>query len=185
MLEKEYKILLCEDQYKAVMQYFNFETLFIQTNYYYKEKNKSPHNLTVRVREKKGRLYLQVKEPIVANRGIHIKKEHCKMIDEVPKIIEGKILNELCGNTGKYNDCFLLGHLITERRTIKQEKYEIALDVNSYLGITDYELEIEFEEKPLMVIDFLKREGIFKEKTDKGKFERFFYRYQQLGGKEE
>ena len=40
------------------------------------------------------------------------------------------------------------GSLITQRRTVYRDEFcEIVLDKNAYLGVTDYELEIEYKEQ--------------------------------------
>ena len=52
----------------------------------------------------------------------------------------------------------LQGELVTERCILlKDSAYEVALDKNTYLGYTDYELEIEYaQEKEDDVADILK-----------------------------
>ncbi|CAM5468412.1 hypothetical protein [Bacillus safensis FO-36b] [Bacillus safensis subsp. safensis] len=82
----------------------------------------------------------------------------------------------------------LLGLLVTERTTFYIEKgIKIDLDQSSYLGITDYELEIEYDSEKAYEADQL-----FHTLTDdldmpanrKGKRSRFITRFQSFYGKE-
>lgn len=51
MIEKEIKILLSQNQYKKILDTFNFEEEFIQTNNYYLCEGTS-FDATIRIREK-------------------------------------------------------------------------------------------------------------------------------------
>lgn len=180
MLEQEYKILLSKEDYIKVEKLFNFTDAFTQINFFYKEIENAHLDTTIRIRAKKEKLFLQVKQPIEKKQGIHIKKEYQKELNVVPYKIEGKILNSLCA-TDIYEDCFLLGVLITERKILELEKCEIALDVNYYGSVIDYELEIEYEEEiDPKIIQILSKENLYIGKNSDGKYTRFVKQYYEM-----
>ena len=76
-------------------------------------------------------------------------------------------MNNLCG-VDFFEDRYLLNILVTERRNYICEDNIISLDRNSYLGITDYELEIEYKNKIIEKIKKkLEQEKIYNEKNYK------------------
>lgn len=173
MIEKEYKVLIEQKQYEKIVKQFEFAQPFIQINFYYKEKQGNYLDTTIRVRAIKERINLQVKELISRDNGTCVRKEYQKRLETVPHIIEGQTLNELCKND-KYQDCFLMGMLITERRIAQIEDCEIALDINHYCGITDYELEVEFDKEiSPNILKILRQERLYKKENAKAKYERF------------
>lgn len=175
MKETELKVLLTKRQYSRLCQRFSCDTFATQINFYYTDetevlKNK---NITIRVRAKNGNLALQVKVPCGQQGLVHTKNEYEKSLDEVPYIIKGEILQEMTGIA--MSDVCMKGYLITERRKTKFENgTEICLDYNQYLGMDDYELEVEYnEEIPSFVFSILKDEKI-NLMENKGKCSRFF-----------
>ena len=98
---------------------------------------------------------------------IHINREYEKEIEIIPYIITKEELNNLCG-VDFFEDRYLLNILVTERRNYICEDNIISLDRNSYLGITDYELEIEYKNKIIEKIKKkLEQEKIYNEKNYK------------------
>lgn len=62
--EKEIKILLSKEEYNRVAALFRWDKEFTQTNYYYgNNETVDSDNTTIRVREKEGKFFLQVKIP--------------------------------------------------------------------------------------------------------------------------
>lgn len=120
---------------------------FIQVNYYY-DTNKyklNRNDITLRVRQKEDSLRIQLKCLLKREGGLFVKNEFSENIDELPvKINKEKIQWPellICED-----DITLKGNLITERTVYKfNEAMEIDLNKNFYLGIIDYELELEFE----------------------------------------
>lgn len=173
MIEKEYKVLIEQKQYEKIVKQFEFAQPFIQINFYYKEKESNYLDTTIRVRVIKERIHLQVKELISKENGTYVRNEYQKRLRTVPHIIEGHVLNELC-KTDKYQDSFLMGMLITERKIAQIEDCVIALDINHYCGITDYELEVEFDKEiSPNILKILRQENLYKKENAKGKYERF------------
>lgn len=56
MLEKEIKILLSIQEYEELLNIFDFEEPFIQTNYYYGSSKGAIDDVTIRIRQKKGQI---------------------------------------------------------------------------------------------------------------------------------
>lgn len=179
MIEKEYKVILNKEQYEKILNSFEFLEPVVQINFYYKENKSRFIDTTIRVRFKDKKIKLQVKELISIRNGIYVRREYEKSLKEVPLIIKGKTLNELC-ESNRYQDCLFIGVLITERRVIHINDCEMALDINHYCGITDYELEIEFEKEiDSGILEFLNSEKIYKNQVVKGKYERFVMHNQE------
>lgn len=174
--EKEIKILLSKEQYEEIDDYFEWDDEFVQINYYYSEDIGIETNaeVTFRVRVKNEKKILQIKIPEKQIKSLHIKKEYEKVLNTVPQIISGKSLNEIVG-TDRFSDVFLIGDLTTNRKLKKlSDGIEICLDSNKYLGLEDYELEIEFkEEYPESIVKILENKGISIEKEISGKYSRF------------
>lgn len=156
MIEKEYKTMLNYEKYIRLLEVFHFEEALVQVNLYY--ISKQDDNNTVRVRCKSGRIFLQVKIDCSIEKGIHINREYEKEIEIIPYIITKEELNNLCG-VDFFEDRYLLDILVTERRNYICEDNIISLDRNSYLGITDYELEIEYKNK---IVEKIKKKFIMK-----------------------
>ncbi|MBS5620732.1 CYTH domain-containing protein [Eubacterium sp.] len=174
MLEKEIKILLSVKEYNELFNIFEFEKPFIQTNYYYGNREDVIDDVTIRIRQKNDILRLQVKIPQYINGSIHIKEEYEEEIDAVYDVIDKKILKKVTERNFE-NDLPLIGKLVTKRAICKKYKgVEIALDKNEYLDVTDYELEIEYEnEYPQYILDMLKEYNIKIHSNTSGKNKRF------------
>lgn len=107
------------------------------------------------------------RENNMIEKEIHINREYEKEIEIIPYIITKEELNNLCG-VDFFEDRYLLNILVTERRNYICEDNIISLDRNSYLGITDYELEIEYKNKIIEKIKKkLEQEKIYNEKNYK------------------
>ena len=147
----------------------------LQTNYYYDTSDESmrKRNITVRVREKNRKLIGTVKSHLADNCSI---EEHFR-VDALPRVIMWYDM-----------PLWLKGSLTTERKAFKVcDGITIMLDLNQYLDVIDYELEIEFSESLrnqaegiLMIIKYLLKCGDNKECASKS--ERFFNRLSKTGG---
>ena len=178
MIEKEYKVLINAKEYNRVLNLFDFEEEYVQINLYYVGRDER-EQATVRVRCKFNKIYLQVKIDVSKEKGIHIKREYEKEIFIIPYMISKDDLNSLC-NVDYFEDRFLADTLITVRKNYIYKGNIVSLDRNVYLGITDYELEIEYQDElDNEIIEKLKRENIYNEKNSKGKFERFMEKYEK------
>ena len=173
MTEKEYelKMLLTNREYRFLLDMFNLLTVEtdLQTNYYYDTRDETMRkkNVTIRVREKNGKLLGTVKRHLVNGDSL---EEHFH-VDTLPQVImlEG-------------TPVWLKGSLVTERKTLRvSDGITLMLDLNQYLDTVDYELEIEYlehlrdqAEGVLMFIRRMIRKEIHLETISKS--ERFFQR---------
>ena len=135
MLEYEIKIPLTEKEFNELLKFEpkNVVTT-VQTNYYYDTDDflMNQKNITCRIREKNGECIATVKyhncgdEKCSEEKSVTVNDE----FDEVLFFGEGVKMK---------------GTLVTERTCVMNEGgIRIFRDKNNYLGITDYELEIEY-----------------------------------------
>lgn len=176
MLEKEYKVLLHAEQYHCLESLFVWDRDDTQINFYYIDKDMQVllRNISIRIRIKNGRIFLQVKIPVATENSLHIKKEYEKELNIIPKNIYKKELCELTGQN--LPDVQLVDALITQRKAKKVKNCEIALDYNRYLGFYDYELEY-VGDPPYEILKLFSEQGIFFGKSSMGKYSRFFHQY--------
>lgn len=151
MLEKEMKLLFDSDKYYELKSSIEknlpsvYTDNFIQINYYYDtedyllEKSKN----TLRVRQKGENLKLQYKYKKLQSDGINICEEYERTLDKLPMIVSEKLLPMVSDARRKYR---LIGMLVTQRSNYYYKSVVVSFDMNFYLGICDYELEIEFED---------------------------------------
>lgn len=145
VLEKELKVLLTKEQFEGLQAKINIEKHVSQINFYYSDDEGKilQNGCTIRVRGKVDSLKLEIKIP-VGNQGlIHVKNEYEESIEGVPYKISGRELFHISGV--QLPDVTMKGFLITERFICQWDEYtKVCLDRNSYLGIEDFELEIEY-----------------------------------------
>lgn len=179
---KEIKILLSKEQYEKIEKVFSWKKKFTQINFYYGDLEKIDENgeLTVRVRQNGDNYKLQIKKPVVYDEALHIKEEYERDIKDLPDKILGEQLKDILGMD--FPDFYMLGKLETQRKVFYPNRdVEISLDMSTYFGKVDYEIEIEFgKEVPSELLLLLADNGIKpKEKTD-GKFARFMSGYLKI-----
>ena len=141
----------------------------VQINYYYDTPNEvfRGHNITCRIRQKNELLVGTVKKHFVD--GECSVERHFKIRDLPYRMtVDGEKL-------------ILKGQLITFRtKYLVSESIELVLDKNIYLGVVDYELELEYKvghkkEAEERINELLKRIANGKiEKNSLSKSERFF-----------
>ena len=188
MLEYEKKIMLTKEEYEALADRSKGARLETQTNYYFDTDDFSMNGrgITCRIREKHGKYRTTVK--------IHSGERTCCSVEE-----------HLCESMEYNSDIFdamglkLQGELVTARLYMSEDdSCEMVLDRNTYLGHTDFEIEVEYrkghENKATecltrvaeylaasklidSVEEFLHRTG-----TGKSKSQRFFGSKQKEGG---
>ena len=169
--EYELKFLLQKSDYEKLLKIFsNSDSVtFEQVNYYYDtyDQKLRKNNITARIREKNGKLKGVIK---VHSAGTAYSKETSFLVEGVSNVIfyNGEHL-------------YLQGELYTKRIEINIcDGIMLMLDHNKYLGIEDYELELEydsyFKEKADGMILILQSILGYKEAPalSKSKSERFF-----------
>ena len=158
-IEREIKISLTQEQYKTAEKLFQWNKIIEQTNFYYIPQQDTGMT-SIRVRQIGEKYFLQLKAPISENGALHVKKEYEQQLDSLPETLTAQELSQLVGRDFPAAD--LAGSLHTRRKLCTDfDHVEICLDKSEYLGLTDYELELEYTadypEKPL---EILKNAGI-------------------------
>lgn len=180
MLEKEIKVLIAKEEYDLLDKIFEWDDSYVQVNHYYTNTKSGDNNdITVRVREKKEKLYLQIKLPIKKENSLHIKKEIEEELDYLPEFISGKKLEELTKILK--DNIYKIGELVTFRKIYHyNDEVLICLDKNQYLGVVDYEVEIEYTgEYPQEVIELFESNDIYTKNEIYGKYSRFLMEYNE------
>lgn len=140
----------------------------VQKNYYYDTYNQDlrKNNITMRVREKNGKAYGTIKRHL----GNHTSTEEYFAVTLPRQILlyEGQ-------------DVYQAGMMQTERTTFRlTESVLLTLDHNTFLGICDYELEIECPRNLLLPVDRLMTVVLSFKPQEHSKSERFFRRWNEL-----
>lgn len=182
MIEKEYKVLLSEQQYTILCDLLELDDGTIQVNHYYDNDLLELADLgaTIRIREKNNALKMQIKIPIEENRGLHIKKEIERQVDKIPSTIMFFALD--LDFTLLNDNLSRIGSLTTLRKTYHfNNDIKIALDKNEYLQKIDYELEIEFKDNLTKEVkDILHAVKISFDEDAHGKYSRFINAYKKI-----
>lgn len=171
--EIEYKGLVSENIYKELLRR-GWDNEILQINFYYSNKNllKKP-NITIRIRCIKEQMFLQIKVKRKQRGETRISHEYEKKIDMIPEYISYKDLRDIWKEYS-LGDVKLVGFLVTDRKIIKRNGAEIAVDKNMYEGKTDFEVEIEYEGQSIIVEKIIEDMGLKDNLLKgKGKFERF------------
>ncbi len=174
MLETEYKSLLTRAEYEKIAEHFIWDCSFTQTNNYYGDADGilAKNRVMVRVREKDGKSVIQVK--LRKNTGSPL--QICEEL-EFPCPGAPDELADSERYTGiKTGALKKLGASVTLRRSkMWDDKTEICLDKTEYLGITDYEIEVEYtgSEMPAALRAELGTLGIKFKAASIGKYTRF------------
>ncbi len=175
--EFERKACLSAEEYHALLSAFSRLTAghaYTQVNTYYdtKELFLGKSSRTLRVREKNGTKNLEYKYDQSTSGEIRTATEYTAPLSKLPESIASDLLPE-CLPATRF---FPLGSLTTERTDFQIEGALVSLDKNTYLGYTDYELEIESEENaalPAVITDIYSNFS----RPVIGKFHRFLMRY--------
>ena len=190
MTETEIKSMIDKDLYESILNAFTWEKVREQTNYYYTDKagilrekrimvlEKRIGGMTwmVRIRVVGEMAKIQVKLHKNENSPLQICEENEFETEEVPDIINAELAKEITGED--VGELYKMGCAVTIRNSLVHNGSELCLDKTTYFDKTDYEVEVEYEEKIsadlLMKLTSL---GVrFNEKCV-GKFSRFLAEY--------
>lgn len=148
MLEYEKKIILTCEEYAVILELFKNASFKTQINYYFDTEDMlmNKKGITCRIRAKNGTYKATVKNHFA-------KDKNCSCEVTVSET------RNVCTDVFDALGLFFQGELVTSRTILfKNEFCEAVLDANTYLGLTDYEIEVEYlkgHEKT--AIEFLKR----------------------------
>ncbi|HBR32172.1 MAG TPA: hypothetical protein DD733_08835 [Clostridiales bacterium] len=179
--EYEYKYLFEKNDFKELNDKIKRKWIlcknFIQINFYYDTDDflLNSMNMTLRARQKENKLYIQYKKSLKKGLYTESLESEKEEMDELPAKIP----------LPEYGiEAWLKGSTVTERTVFDygSRGFVIMLDCNYYLGIIDYELELEFipgaEKQALSELDAL---GLHKKEPNrKGKASRFFEQYKKI-----
>lgn len=177
MLETELKALLTEKQYQTLLTMFDYSKKVTQTNSYYISPDNAlkAHGITFRIRTIGNAHTVQIKKHIKNQAGLQISEESEFKIDDIPSEFSE---DEVYLYTGLKTTASLIGELTTLRMSCMFcDGVEICLDKSTYLGKTDYEIEIEYTiPVPDKLTDKLCEIGITFNLSTPGKYSRFLSR---------
>lgn len=184
--EKEYKFLISKETFDEVMDKCSNKYLLLerklQINYYYDTLNNklNEYKITVRIRKKNNDMKLQIKKHISQQNFRIDSYEYSCNITELPPSVKIPNFKE---------ELILKGKLITDRIIYKCGNSSIVcLDKNTYLGTTDYEVEIEVTEDEeiyiLKDIEYLCLEGMGVQSKSSRFFEKLKQQKSSLEGVE-
>lgn len=177
-IETEYKFLLNKERFKSILDKCD-DLLFLQSrklqiNYYYdtKENFFSKHCYTIRVRQKNDELKFQVKKHKSRLGALTISNEYSYKLNYLPYKMQ---------LPGMEEPIYFKGSLTTERVEYSIGKHStICFDYNMYLGICDYEIEIEIVESDKnYVVRFMEKFNLI-DYSSKSKYSRFFKRLEEF-----
>lgn len=178
MTEREYKFLLTEKQFTAAME--KAQSLYgtpkekIQKNHYYDDETLSlnRHGVTVRIRQAGGTCRLQIKRHDGGQNG-------CTVSEETEQEITGEPGNI---TLPEFDRLSLKGCLVTRRHSFAVcPGVSLDMDENTYLSLTDYEAEIEFDSKTRKQRELVISALELKSVNHTSKSARFFAALERMG----
>jgi len=141
LTEKEFerKSVVSESDYAALLQELNNDFVckdVFQINYYYDTTDFAlfRSDETLRIRQIGNNLNLQYKHNKRHIDNMRISDEYSEKMDELPKSIA-------INGVETYN----VGFMVTQRANFDLGNGIVSLDKNYYLGVVDYEIEVEGE----------------------------------------
>ena len=148
-IEIEAKALVSLEDYRKLTQKFKDFPRYMQTNYYIDTEDRllSKSGIALRIREKAGNFELTLKTPLSQgklekNTPISINEfAALRDFNEFPKGDTARFLTMLDFDVTSLR---ILTSLSTERIDIEYEGGLLSIDRNVYSGITDYEVEFEY-----------------------------------------
>lgn len=151
MIEREIKAMLTEGEYITLARFkCQHKAVNLQTNYYFDTDDLSMNEkgITCRIRHKNGLYKATVKKHNADGAECSIETDICEKAEFDPTVFNALGLR-------------FQGELVTERLKLCDDVFcKIVLDKNTYLGKTDFELEIEYSEaykkKHLFVLTILR-----------------------------
>ena len=177
MLETELKAMLTKSQFDKIKEIFTWDSIKNQINSYYISPDNllKKHGITLRIRTIDNTHILQVKKHTSKNGALQISEVSEFELDTIPiELTEDDVYKY----TGIKTTASLIGDLTTTRYScFYSSEVEICLDKSTYLGLTDYEIEIEYTKPiPQALLDTLAKIDVLFDTPCKGKFSRFMGR---------
>lgn len=148
-IEIEAKVLLSKEDYQTLIKKFPHATRYVQTNYYIDSDDRLllKEGIALRIREKRGLYELTLKTPLsqgLLEKNIPITIDDLVELRDEGKFPEGDIARFLTMLDIDISQLRILTSMTTERVDVQYEGGLLSLDRSTYSGITDYEVEFEF-----------------------------------------
>lgn len=188
MIEKEIKLLLTKEEYERLSKSIKFDDSFTQVNYYYDDKNftLSNNGITLKVRLVGDLFILYFKEKHSEGNDFLITRlEYTKVLPNLPSQIGANEILALTHSETSIEtleiiheslDFQLLGSLKTLRKKKKYDEFEMMVDKNEYLGMIDYEIELELnggKDSVISMVKHLEELNVYDNTSCFGKYKRF------------
>ena len=133
-IETELKVLLTREEFDHLASFYQPLNFVRQHNYYYVSQDVSHYAFRIRTREDETLFTLKAK--------VNGETDEYEKILTVPLEQDQDVLDTLA-SFGQFPPFRVFGELITDRAMVVTEYAELCFDINSYNGITDYEIEYE------------------------------------------
>lgn len=180
--EIEYKFLVSEEEFNQFLVHFdtqgNNAVRKIQINYYYDTDDNmlNKKDVTVRVRQEQDKLKCQIKKHTNTSMALFFSDEYCGCLERLPKVLRVE---------GIHEELLLKGSLVTERREIKFGVCgKLCFDINMYLGMIDYEIEVEYTERDKQSGEAIAAIIGLNTKASAMKSHRFFKQLEEISNEE-
>lgn len=180
MTETEIKSIITKEAYINLKSAFDWDSVHEQTNHYYTDKAGllREKRVMVRIRVVDGVPKLQVKLHKNENSPLQICEETEYETENVPDIIDARTAEAVTGI--KAGGLYRMGCAVTKRHSMKHNGSELCLDKTTYFDKTDYEVEVEYEDKmSAELLMKLTRLGVEFKESCVGKFSRFLAEYEK------
>lgn len=144
-IEKEYKVLLSEDQFKKLCALYKNLNFVTQVNTYYDTQNHTVQNKkgAMRIREKNGTYIFTLKMHQDGLDGLC--ECECMVSENSVNAFQQADIRKLLEEYNIYGAIVSLTTLTTKRAVIDLKDAELCFDISTYSGYTDYEIEYEYK----------------------------------------
>ena len=151
LIEIEAKALITKEDYEKLASLFKENKSYIQINYYIDTKNCDlrKKGLSLRVRFKDKKFEMTVKVPRVEGhieKNVYITEDEFEGINGQTSFPENEIKKYIEEEGIDTSALYIKTVLTTKRIDAEYEGGELAIDLNTYSGITDYEVELEHKD---------------------------------------
>ncbi len=150
-IEIEAKALVSKEDYEKLVSLFRENESYVQINYYIDNKNSDirKKGLSLRIRFKKMKFEMTVKVPRTEGhieKNVYISEEEFEGINGQTSFPNNEIKKFLEEKGVDTSTLYIKTVLSTRRIDAEYEGGELAIDLNNYSGITDYEVELEHKD---------------------------------------
>ena len=150
-IEIEAKALISKEDYEKLASLFKEKKSYVQINYYIDTKNSDlrKKGLALRVRFKDTKFEMTVKVPRVEGhieKNVYISEDEFEGINGGTSFPNNEIKKYLEDEGIDTSTLYIKTVLSTRRIDAEYEGGELAIDMNHYSGVTDYEVELEHKD---------------------------------------